>query len=120
MKRILLSLVLLGGTLCKAQNPLTIPPVLSGTTFNLYIQNGITQFYAGINTPTYGINGALLAPTLIINKNDVVTMNVTNNLTGSGNSTTIHWHGLHVPAKQMVVLIKISFKELLGVQVLQC
>jgi bilirubin oxidase len=24
-------------------------------------------------------------------------MNVTNQLTGSGNSTTIHWHGLHVP-----------------------
>lgn len=81
-----------------AQNPLFIPPILSGTTFNLNIQNGTTQFYSGINTPTYGINGALLAPTLIVNKWDLVTMNVTNNLTGFGNSTTIHWHGLHVPA----------------------
>ncbi len=88
--------------ICKgiiAQNPLFIPPVISGTSFNLDIQNGITQFYPGINTPTYGINGPLLAPTLIVNKWDMVTMNVTNNLTGSGNSTTIHWHGLHVPAE---------------------
>ncbi|MES2395088.1 MAG: multicopper oxidase domain-containing protein, partial [Bacteroidota bacterium] len=82
-----------------AQNPLFIPPALSGTTFSLNIQNGTTQFYSGINTPTYGINGAILAPTLIVNKWDLVTMNVTNNLTGFGNSTTIHWHGLHVPAK---------------------
>ena len=81
-----------------AQNPLFIPPALSGNTFNLNIQNGTTQFYSGINSPTYGINGALLAPTLIVNKWDWVTMNVTNNLTGFGNSTTIHWHGLHVPA----------------------
>ncbi len=81
-----------------AQNPLTIPPTITGTTFNLNIQNGVTQFYQGINTPTYGINGPLLAPTLIVNKWDWVTMNVTNSLTGTGNSTTIHWHGLHVPA----------------------
>ncbi len=81
-----------------AQNPLFIPPTLSGTNFNLNIQNGTTQFYPGINTPTYGINGALLAPTLIINKWDWVTLNVTNSLTGNGNATTIHWHGLHVPA----------------------
>jgi len=81
-----------------AQSPLTIPPAITGTNFNLDIQNGTTQFYTGINTPTYGINGALLAPTLILNKWDWVTMNVTNNLTGFGNSTTIHWHGLHVPA----------------------
>lgn len=81
-----------------AQNALFIPPTLTGTTFNLNIQNGTTQFYTNINTPTYGINGALLAPTLIVNKWDWVTMNVTNNLTGFGNSTSIHWHGLHVPA----------------------
>lgn len=81
-----------------AQNPLVVPPALTGTTFNLKIQNGTTQFYPGINTPTYGINGALLAPTLIVNKWDWVTMNVSNTLTGFGNSTTIHWHGLHLPA----------------------
>lgn len=81
-----------------AQNPLFIPPALTDTVFNLGIQNGTTQFYSGINTPTYGINGALLAPTLIVKKWDWVTMHVTNNLTGFGNATTIHWHGMHVPA----------------------
>lgn len=80
-----------------SQNPLFIPDTMSGTVFNLNIQNGTTQFYPGINTPTFGINGSLLAPTLIVNKGDGVTMNVTNNLTGNSNSTTIHWHGLHVP-----------------------
>ncbi len=94
----LLVIIVFLSRLLFAQNQLAIPPVLTGTSFNLNIQNGITQFYPGINTPTYGINGALLAPTLIVNKGDWVTMNVTNNLTGNGNSTTIHWHGMHVPA----------------------
>lgn len=85
-------------SLLAAQNALTIPPVLSGTTFNLTVQNGTTQFFPNINTPTWGINGPLLAPTLIFNKWDTVTINVTNTLTGNGNSTTMHWHGLHVPA----------------------
>lgn len=98
MKTIYYSILLLFAcTSMWAQNPLAIPPVLTGTSFDLKIQNGSTQFYPGITTPTYGINGALLAPTLIVNKWDWVTMNVTNNLTGFGNSTTIHWHGLHLP-----------------------
>ncbi len=94
-------LVLFGFLFCNivvAQNPLAIPVAITATTFNLNIQNGTTQFYPGINTPTYGINGALLAPTLIVNKWDWVTLNVTNSLAGFGNSTTIHWHGLHLPA----------------------
>lgn len=79
-----------------AQNPLYIPPTLTGTTFNLNVQNGVTQFWNGINTNTYGINGNILAPTLILNKGDNITLNVTNSLTGTGNATTMHWHGLHV------------------------
>lgn len=98
-KNILILLVSLLSKTIFAQNALFIPPTLTGTTFNLNIQNGTTQFYTGINTPTYGINGNILAPTLIVNKWDSVTINVTNNLTGSGNSSTIHWHGLHVPSK---------------------
>ncbi|ASS47376.1 MAG: hypothetical protein A3D31_16160 [Candidatus Fluviicola riflensis] len=76
-----------------AQNTLFIPPALTGTTFNLEIQSGTTQLYPGNPTPTYGINGSFLSPTIIVNKNDVVTLNVINNLTVS---TTMHWHGLHV------------------------
>ena len=94
-------LIFIGIFLCKisfAQNPLFIPQAISGPVFNLNVQNGTTQFYPGINTPTYGINGNILAPTLIVNKWDWVTMNITNNLIGFGNSTTIHWHGLHVPS----------------------
>ncbi len=90
--------VFLGGVVF-AQNALPIPPALTGTIFNLNVQNGVTQFWPSVNTPTYGINGPLLAPTLIINKWDTVTFNVTNNLTGNGNSTTMHWHGLHLPAE---------------------
>lgn len=98
MKFVASTLILFQYLLIGAQNPLFIPPTLTSTSFNLSIQNGVTQFYPGINTPTYGINGNLLAPTLIVKKWDWVTMNVTNNLSGFGNSTTIHWHGLHVPA----------------------
>jgi bilirubin oxidase len=76
-----------------SQNPLFIPPSLTGTTFNLNIQRGSSVFYTGTSTPTYGINGNLLSPTLIVHKGDSVSMNVTNSLT---EQTTLHWHGLHV------------------------
>lgn len=89
---------ILTGSFLLAQAPLYIPPALTGTTFNLVVQNGTTQFFPSVNTPTYGINGNILAPTLVLNKWDWVTMNVTNTLTGNGNSTTMHWHGLHLPA----------------------
>ena len=97
MKKTFLVLSFLIGQIAFAQNPLFIPAVLTGPTFNLSIQNGTTQFYPSVNTPTYGINGPSLSPTLIMNKWDWVTLNVTNNLTGNGNSTTMHWHGIHLP-----------------------
>ncbi len=78
-----------------SQNPLFIPPTLSGTNFNLNVQADSTEFFAGHQTPTYGVNGNILGPTLILNKGDNVTLNVTNNIPPV---TTMHWHGLHVPA----------------------
>ncbi len=78
-----------------AQNQLFIPPVLTGTTFNLNVQTGTQTFYIGTTTPTYGINGAWMSPTLIVNKGDSITLNVINNLPVA---TTMHWHGLHVAA----------------------
>ena len=96
--RLLLASVFFWPASCLAQNQLAIPPVLNGPIFNLNVEDSITQFWPGINTITYGVNGNILGPTLIFNKGDSVTLNVTNNLTGSGNSTTMHWHGLHVPA----------------------
>lgn len=77
------------------QNPIAIPIALTGTTFDLTLQNGTTQFFSGTATNTMGVNGSLLGPTLIMNEGDNVTINVTNNL---GEASTIHWHGLHVPA----------------------
>jgi bilirubin oxidase len=76
-----------------AQNPLFIPDTLTGNTIQLNIQEGQQQFFSGTTTQTYGINGDFLAPTLILNKGQQVSMNVTNMLS---DSTTIHWHGMHV------------------------
>lgn len=76
-----------------AQNSLYIPPALTGTTFDLNVQSGTTNFYSNYPTPTYGINGVLLSPTIIVNKGDIVTLNVNN---GLNVATTMHWHGLHV------------------------
>jgi bilirubin oxidase len=76
-----------------AQNPLVITPALTGTNFNLTVQSGTKTFYGSTPTPTYGINGAFLSPTIIVNKGDSITLNVINNLPVK---TTMHWHGLHV------------------------
>jgi blue copper oxidase len=76
-----------------SQNLLYIPDTLSGTVFNLSAQAGTKQFIGSNNTPTYGYNGNFLGPTLLINKGDSITLNVTNNLT---QETTVHWHGFHV------------------------
>jgi blue copper oxidase len=78
-----------------AQNQLVIPPSLTGTNFNLTVQSGTQTFYGSTPTPTYGINGAFLSPTIIVNKGDSITLNVINNL---NLNTTMHWHGLHVSA----------------------
>lgn len=91
----LTALFLFLSSLLFSQNPLFIPDTLSGPVYNLNVQSGITQFFSGQNTPTYGYNGSLLGPTLLMNKGDNVTLNVTNTLTAA---TTVHWHGLHVPA----------------------
>lgn len=77
----------------QAQNPLYIPPALTGTNFTLTVQSGSKVFYGTTATPTYGINGVWMSPTVMVNKGDSITLNVVNNLTVR---TTMHWHGLHV------------------------
>lgn len=78
-----------------AQNPVIIPDTLSGVEFELNLQNGTFQFYDGINTTTMGANGDILGPTLIMEKGDFVDITVNNQL---ADTTTIHWHGMHVSA----------------------
>lgn len=76
-------------------NTLWIPDTLSGTTFNLTMADTFAQILPGNQTITGGINGKFWGPTLFFNKGDTVHVNVQNNL---NDSTTLHWHGFHLPA----------------------
>ena len=75
-----------------AQNPLLIPPMMEGPIYNLTMQKD-TTYWSGNPYATMGYNGNILGPTLIFNKGDDITLNVTNDL---GETTTTHWHGAHV------------------------
>jgi bilirubin oxidase len=76
-------------------NTLWIPDTLSGTQFNLSLVDTFKQICTGNQTITAGINNDFWGPTLFFNQGDTVHMNVTNNL---NDSTTVHWHGMHLPA----------------------
>lgn len=84
-------------------NQLKIPPLLeprvdaSGTkVFDLRLEPGSSRFLPGKTTPTWGVNGAYLGPTLHASRGDRVRINVTN---GLPEATTLHWHGMHLPAR---------------------
>lgn len=96
MKKTILSFFITSVQVLYAQNPIFIPPAMSGTTFNLIVQSGSKTFYGNNSTPTYGINGSFLSPTIIVNKGDSIVLHVNNTLNVN---TTMHWHGLHVSAK---------------------
>lgn len=98
MKKFILFSVLLVSQigLSQSYNTMWIPDTLTGTNFNLTIKDTFAQIVnTGNQTITGGINGKFWGPTLFINKGDTVHMNVSNNL---NDSTTIHWHGMHLPA----------------------
>ena len=76
-------------------NNLWIPDTLSGTIFNLALKDTFVQFKPGNVTITAGVNGNFWGPTLIMSKGDLVHMNVQSHL---NDTTTIHWHGMHLPA----------------------
>ena len=76
--------------------PLLAPQLQNGTkVFNLSLQQGQSHFFPGLTTDTFGINGSYLGPTLRASQGEKVLINVTNHI---GEATTIHWHGMHVPA----------------------
>ena len=93
MKFTISSIAVAFGLIAFGQNPLNIPSAITNTNINLTLQDGTTQFYSGVTTNTMGANGSLLGPTVIMNQGDNVNITVDNQLT---DSTTIHWHGLHV------------------------
>src|SRR5262245_7092533 len=82
-------------------NPLKIPPLLEGAAtqegkiYGLTVGAGRSQFLPGLSTPTIGINGPYLGPTIRCNAGDRVTLRVRNDL---AERTAVHWHGLHIPA----------------------
>ena len=67
---------------------------LSGNTFNLSIEK-IAVNVTGNPSIAKTVNGMLSGPTLRWKEGDTVTINVTNNL---NEDTSIHWHGIILPA----------------------
>jgi len=81
---------------------LPIPPLMMPTDINgvkhydLDINEAQHEFYEGILTDTYAMNGSYLAPTLLLKNGDDVSLNFRNNL---AEETTMHGHGMHVPGE---------------------
>jgi CopA family copper-resistance protein len=75
-----------------AQSSLT--PELRGTEIDLHI-GGTTVNFTGRSRPATVVNGSLPAPLLRLRQGDTVTLKVTNHLPSR---SSIHWHGLIVPA----------------------
>src|SRR5699024_9691501 len=83
------------------KNELRIPPLAQPnskegkTIFNLTLQKGKTVLFDGESTKTWGANGSYLMPTIRASKADDIKVRISNTL---GAHTTIHWHGMHIPA----------------------
>src|SRR5260370_20739257 len=76
------------------------PAILTGTHFDLAIEPHEVDF-TGKRRKAIKINGSLPGPTLKWREGDTVTIAVTNHLR---EPTSIHWHGLRVPAEIDLVL----------------
>ena len=81
---------------------LRIPPIAPSTieegvkVFELEMSPGETDFGQANSTPTWGINGSYLGPTIRASRGETVRIDVTNEL---NEPTSLHWHGMHLPAK---------------------
>jgi FtsP/CotA-like multicopper oxidase with cupredoxin domain len=64
--------------------------------FDLAVEEGVSEFLPGKRTATWGINGAYLGPTLRAERGDQIAVNLQNRL--ADDVTTVHWHGMHLPA----------------------
>ncbi|SFR38674.1 Multicopper oxidase with three cupredoxin domains (includes cell division protein FtsP and spore coat protein CotA) [Microbacterium azadirachtae] len=80
---------------------LTVPPIaasrVEGATrvFDLVLQAGRSDLGQSAVTPTWGINGAMLGPTIRATRGEHVRLQVTNKIS---EASTLHWHGMHLPA----------------------
>lgn len=64
--------------------------------FELTANEGTTELLPGKPTETWGFNGSYLGPTLRAARGEEIRVNVHNALE---ETTTVHWHGMHVPAR---------------------
>ena len=80
-----------------AQTLLPIPDTLSGPSISLQMHEDGVSFFPGQVSHTYAYNQyAYLGPTLILQQGQPVSISVTNNI---NDTTTVHWHGIHLPSK---------------------
>lgn len=76
---------------------LAIPDTLIGPNYTLNMHKDSVQFFPGNKSHTYAFNSFnYLGPTLIFNKGTNVNITVNNQI---GDTTTVHWHGIHLPSK---------------------
>jgi blue copper oxidase len=82
--------------------PLAIPPLAEShvdedgrRVFDLTAQQSTSELVPGTESETWGFNAGYLGPTLRAARGEEVVVNVTNDL---DETTTVHWHGMHVPA----------------------
>ena len=69
----------------------------SGTRhYALGARHGSSELVEGVHTPTWGLNGSLLGPTLRVPQGAPVQIQVHN---GLDQATTMHWHGAQVPGR---------------------
>ncbi len=95
MKKLTYVLLVLFALPAFSQNPLFIPDTLHGPVINLTMHRDSVQFFPGVITQTYAFNSNhYLGPTLILDQGSAVSVTVNNQI---GDTTTLHFHGLHVP-----------------------
>lgn len=80
------------------QTQLFIPDTLIGPNYNLSMHIDSVQFFpSGKKSKTYAYNlNKYLGPTLIFKKGTNVNIIINNQI---GDTTTVHWHGIHLPSK---------------------
>lgn len=78
----------------QVQNWIVIPDTLVGPEINLNLHQDSIQFFPGSKSYSLAFNQYnYLGPTILLNRNDDVILNVNNQI---NDTTNVHWHGLHV------------------------
>ena len=84
------------------ENRLAIPPLADSKLdadgrrlFTLTADPGESELRPGAKTDTWGFSGSYLGPTLRASRGEQVVVDFRN---GLHEETTVHWHGMHLPA----------------------